>query len=46
MTLTTPKRLLFALTGVLAAALLLFLAYAWITLHFTYSEGERAGFLQ
>lgn len=46
MTLTTPKRLLFALIGVLAAALLLFWAYAWITLHFTYSEGERAGFLQ
>ena len=46
MTMTTPKRLLFALIGVLAAALLLFWAYAWITLHFTYSEGERAGFLQ
>lgn len=46
MTMTTPKRALFALIGVLAAALLLFWAYAWITLHFTYSEGERAGFLQ
>jgi len=46
MTMTTPKRVLFALIGVLAAAILLFWAYAWITLHFTYSEGERAGFLQ
>jgi len=46
MTMTTPKRVLFALIGVLAAAILLFGAYAWITLHFTYSEGERAGFLQ
>jgi hypothetical protein len=46
MTMTTQKRVLFALIGVLAAAILLFWAYAWITLHFTYSEGERAGFLQ
>jgi hypothetical protein len=46
MTMTTQKRVIFALIGVVAAAILLFWAYAWITLHFTYSEGERAGFLQ
>lgn len=43
---TTSKRILVALLSLLAAAILLFCAYVWLTLHFSYSEGERAGFLQ
>lgn len=42
----TKKRFLLSLSGLLAAALLLMAAYAWVTLHVTYSEGERAGYLQ
>jgi len=42
----TKKRVVLSLAGVLVAALLLFCAYAWITLHVSYSDGERAGFLQ
>jgi hypothetical protein len=34
------------LIGLVAAAVLAFLAYVWITLSWSYSEGERAGFLQ
>ncbi|MES2115642.1 MAG: hypothetical protein V4578_10855 [Pseudomonadota bacterium] len=43
---TTSKRILLSFTALVAAAVLLFCAYTWITLHLTYSEGERAGFLQ
>ncbi|MEC5163060.1 hypothetical protein ACFDR9_004273 [Janthinobacterium sp. CG_23.3] len=43
---TTSKRITFTLIGVAAAALALFCAYTWIALSVTYSEGERAGFLQ
>lgn len=43
---TIPKRLVLSLLALLAAALLLFSAYAWLTLHMSYSEGERAGYLQ
>ena len=43
---TTSKRIVLSLIGLVAAAILLFCAYTWITLHLTYSEGERAGFLQ
>ena len=43
---TTTKRIIVVLLSLLAAAVLLFCAYAWLTLHFSYSEGERAGFLQ
>lgn len=43
---TTPKRVTLVLLSLLAAAILIFVAYAWITLTFSYSEGERAGFLQ
>jgi hypothetical protein len=34
------------LLGLIAVAILGLLAYTWITLHWSYSEGERAGFLQ
>jgi hypothetical protein len=43
---TTPKRLPLILLAVLAAAVAIFAAYAWITLHLSYAEGERAGYLQ
>jgi hypothetical protein len=43
---TTPKRVTLVLLSLLAAAIVSFFAYAWITLTFSYSEGERAGFLQ
>ncbi|MDC8760527.1 hypothetical protein [Janthinobacterium fluminis] len=42
----TSKRITLALIAAVVAAVLLFLAYAWITLHLSYSEGERAGYLQ
>ena len=32
--------------GLLVLAALLFSAYAWIVLHWNYSEGERAGYVQ
>ncbi|MBJ7308860.1 hypothetical protein ACFOLJ_00665 [Rugamonas sp. CCM 8940] len=43
---TIPKRIVLSLLALLAAALLLFCAYAWLTLNMSYSEGERAGYLQ
>ncbi|MGV7210079.1 hypothetical protein ACLB1G_19745 [Oxalobacteraceae bacterium A2-2] len=42
----TRNRALAYLFGLLIAAVLLFVAYTWIVLHVSYSEGERAGFLQ
>jgi hypothetical protein len=32
--------------GILAAMLALSFGYLWISLHFSYSEGERAGYVQ
>jgi hypothetical protein len=32
--------------GVLAAAILGLAGYTWVTLHWTYSSGERAGYVQ
>lgn len=43
---TPTKRLSLSFLALLAAALLLFCTYIWITLHLSYSEGERAGYLQ
>ena len=40
------KRPLLLLLSALIAALLLFALYVWFTLHWSYSEGERAGYLQ
>ena len=42
----TKKRASLLLALIVTAALLLFAAYCWITLHLSYSEGERAGYLQ
>ncbi|HEU4376131.1 MAG TPA: hypothetical protein VFS02_21720 [Telluria sp.] len=43
---TLPRRLPLILLSLLAAAVALFAAYTWVTLHMSYSDGERAGFLQ
>ena len=34
------------LLGILIAIILVFSAFTWLTLHWSYSEGERAGFVQ
>jgi hypothetical protein len=43
---TNSKRILLFFFGLLTAALLLLAGYAWTMLHISYSEGERAGYLQ
>lgn len=43
---TLSRRVPLIIIGLLLAAALLFCAYVWATLSFTYSEGERAGYLQ
>lgn len=42
----TSKRLFVGFFGVIVAAVLIFVAYVWVTLHWSYSTGERAGFMQ
>ncbi|HEX8781733.1 MAG TPA: hypothetical protein VF764_00055, partial [Steroidobacteraceae bacterium] len=34
------------LLGVIVAVVLGFIGFTWLTLHWSYSDGERAGFLQ
>ncbi len=41
-----PKRALILTLTVLGAALVLMFLYTWFTLSWSYSEGERAGYLQ
>jgi len=41
-----PRRAGAILASVIVAAVALFALYAWIVLHWSYSEGERAGYLQ
>ena len=43
---TIPKRAFILLLSVFGAAIALFAIYTWFTLTWSYSEGERAGFLQ
>jgi hypothetical protein len=43
---TLPKRLSLIFAALVAAALLLFAGWVWLTLHWSYSDGERAGYLQ
>lgn len=43
---TTFKRVFLYFLGLLAAAVLLFAGYTWAMLHISYSDGERAGYLQ
>lgn len=40
------SRLKLIIPGVLLAAALVFAAYTWLALSISYSEGERAGYLQ
>jgi hypothetical protein len=35
-----------ALLGIIVVIILLFAGFAWVTLHWSYSDGERAGFVQ
>ncbi|TFW27551.1 hypothetical protein [Duganella callida] len=43
---TTTKRIIVYSFGLLIAAALLMAAYTWAMLHISYSDGERAGYLQ
>ena len=43
---TKPKRLSLILLALIAAAVAIFAIYTWVALHLSYSDGERAGFLQ
>jgi hypothetical protein len=43
---TMPKRLTFILLSIVAAVIAIFAVYTYVTLHMSYSDGERAGFLQ
>lgn len=43
---TMPKRATALLLSALAAVIVLFGLYTWFTLSWSYSEGERAGYLQ
>jgi hypothetical protein len=45
-TMTLPKRAVVLLLSTIGAAIALFALYTWFTLHWSYSEGERAGYLQ
>lgn len=40
------SRIKYLLLALVLGAGLLFAGYAWVTLHVSYSEGERAGYLQ
>ena len=42
----SPRRVTLVLLSLIAAAIALFAAYTWVSLHMSYSDGERAGFLQ
>jgi hypothetical protein len=41
-----PKRAFTIVLSLIVALLVLFALYTWITLHLSYSDGERAGYLQ
>lgn len=43
---TSKRRILLYFFALLAAALLVFAGYTWAMLHISYSDGERAGYLQ
>jgi hypothetical protein len=43
---TLPKSFLTALLGLVVVISAIFAAYSWVALHWSYSEGERAGFMQ
>jgi hypothetical protein len=41
-----PRRAIAILASVVTVAVALFALYTWVVLHWSYSEGERAGYLQ
>ncbi len=41
-----PKRLTWIFLAIVVGIVALFSLYTWLTLHWSYSEGERAGYLQ
>jgi hypothetical protein len=41
-----PQRLLFSFFALIAIVLLVLAGYIWLALHWSYSEGERAGYMQ
>lgn len=41
-----PKSFLTALLGLVVLVSVILAAYTWVALHWSYSEGERAGFMQ
>jgi hypothetical protein len=41
-----PKSILTATLGLVAVVSVIFAGYIWLALHWSYSEGERAGFMQ
>jgi len=43
---TKSSRIVLYFIGLVAAVLLVFVAYTWAMLHISYSDGERAGYLQ
>lgn len=43
---SSSKKVTLVLLAFIAAAALMFAAWCWMTLSFSYSEGERAGYLQ
>ena len=43
---TLPRRAFAILFSVIIVAVALFALYTWVVLHWSYSEGERAGYLQ
>jgi len=45
-TMKTSKRIVIWLIGLFLVIVFLFCAYTWIALHWSYSTGERAGYVQ
>ncbi len=43
---TMPKRLMWIFLAIVGGAVALFALYTWMSLNWSYSEGERAGYLQ
>jgi lysophospholipid acyltransferase (LPLAT)-like uncharacterized protein len=43
---TTSRKIMLWLIGLFLAIVVLFCAYTWITLQWSYSKGERAGYIQ
>jgi lysophospholipid acyltransferase (LPLAT)-like uncharacterized protein len=46
MAMKTTRKIMFWLIGLFLIIVALFCAYTWITLHWSYAKGERAGYVQ